>query len=50
MSSEQILRLALERLHSVCKAMDLEDQMTRPTEEEYQRAMAAAETALEGST
>jgi hypothetical protein len=46
MSTEQTLRLALERLHSVCKAMDLEVQAERPTEEEYQRAMAAAESAL----
>ena len=46
MSPEQILRMALQRLHSVCAAMDLEDQDARPTEEEYQRAMSSAESAL----
>jgi hypothetical protein len=33
---------ALRQLHSVCLGMDLENQMQRPTEDEYQEAMAAA--------
>ncbi len=33
---------ALRELHSVCLAMDAEDEMRRPTEAEYQAAMAAA--------
>jgi hypothetical protein len=32
----------LRELHSVCVLMDAEDQMQRPTEDEYQAAMAAA--------
>ncbi len=48
MSEAQALRLALERLHGVCKAMDADaaHQGDPPTEQEYQRAMAAAEAAL----
>lgn len=37
---------ALRELHSVCLAMDAEDEMKRPTEAEYQAAMAAAAAAL----
>lgn len=33
---------ALRELHSVCVLMDHPDQMQRPTEDEYQAAMAAA--------
>lgn len=33
---------ALRELHSVCLCMDAEDEMQRPTEAEYQAAMAAA--------
>jgi hypothetical protein len=33
---------ALEQLVDVCERMDLEDQSQRPTEEEYQHALAAA--------
>lgn len=32
----------LRELHSVCVLMDHPDQMQRPTEDEYQAAMAAA--------
>lgn len=42
----QQLRSALQTLHRVCKGMDLEDQMKRPTEGEYLAAMFAAEEAL----
>lgn len=51
MSEAQALRMALERLHSVCKAMDAEAATPgdTPTEQEYQRAMAAAEAALKES-
>jgi len=46
--TEQANRLAaaLRELHSVCLAMDAEDEMKRPTEHEYQAAMAAAAAAL----
>ena len=46
--TEQANRLAaaLRELHSVCLAMDAEDEMQRPTEHEYQAAMAAAAAAL----
>lgn len=37
---------ALQTLHAVCVGMDLEEQMTRPTEAEYQVAMAQAAAAL----
>lgn len=40
------LASALRELHSVCLAMDAEDEMRRPTEGEYQAAMAAAAAAL----
>ena len=40
------LASALRELHSVCIQMDAEDQMQRPTETEYQAAMAAAAAAL----
>jgi predicted transcriptional regulator len=40
------LRAALRRLHQVCLDMDLEDQMQRPSEEEYQAAMAGAAAVL----
>lgn len=40
------LASALRELHSVCLAMDAEDEMKRPTEGEYQAAMAAAAAAL----
>ena len=33
---------ALRELHSVCVLMDHPDQMKRPTEDEYQAAMAGA--------
>lgn len=39
-------RAALHELHRVCHGMDLEDQDARPTEDEYQAAMAAAAAAL----
>ena len=32
----------LRELHSTCLLMDAEDQMRRPTEDEYQAAMSAA--------
>ena len=41
---------ALQTLHAVCLAMDLEDQMTRPTDAEYQVAMAQAAAALAAAT
>ena len=37
---------ALRELHSVCLLMDAEDENRRPTEAEYQTAMAAAEREL----
>lgn len=37
---------ALDELHRVCQAMDLERQGDRPTEDEYQAAMAAAAKSL----
>jgi hypothetical protein len=37
---------ALKFLHQVCLAQDAENQMERPTEEEYQSAMAMASSAL----
>lgn len=40
------LAAALRELHSVCLAMDAEDEQQRPTEAEYQAAMQAAERAL----
>ncbi len=40
------LAAALRELHSICLAMDAEDEMKRPTEHEYQAAMAAAAAAL----
>jgi hypothetical protein len=40
------LRSALQVLHSVCVAMDLVNQMERPTEDQYQSAMAQASAAL----
>ena len=40
------LRQALRELHRVCLGMDLEDVMQRPTEDEYQTAMAKAKAAL----
>ena len=46
MTPDQILRLALERLHGVCQARACETDGDRPTDGEYQRAMAAAEAAL----
>lgn len=39
-------RAALARLLSVCERMDAENQMKRPTELAYQRALAAARKAL----
>ena len=36
------LAAALRELHSVCVLMDHPDQMKRPTEDEYQAAMAGA--------
>ena len=36
------LAAALRELHSVCLLMDHPDQMRRPTEDEYQAAMAGA--------
>lgn len=38
---------ALRELHRVCLAMDLERQDERPTEDEYQLAMACAAEALQ---
>lgn len=46
MSEAVKLLAALRRLVDVCDAMDAENQMQRPTEEEYQAAMAAAKLAL----
>jgi len=40
---------ALRDLHRVCLAMDIERQEDRPTETEYQIAMARAEYALNGA-
>jgi hypothetical protein len=40
------LRTALERLHTVCAAMDCEIEGDRPSEAEYQKAMAEAERLL----
>ena len=40
------LLAALRELHRVCLGMDLENQMERPTEAEYQAAMAGAAAAL----
>jgi hypothetical protein len=40
---------ALRELHRVCLGMDLERQGDRPTEAEYQVAMARAEYALQGA-
>lgn len=37
----------LRELHRVCLAMDLERQDERPTEDEYQLAMACAADALQ---
>ena len=37
---------ALRELHSVCLAMDAEDEAKRPTEAEYQAAMREAERQL----
>jgi hypothetical protein len=37
---------ALLNLHRICLAMDLADQMQRPTEGEYQRALAASGAAI----
>lgn len=39
-------RAALRELHRVCLLMDHPDQMQRPTEDEYQAAMAGAKRAL----
>lgn len=40
------LRTALERLHTVCATMDCEIEGDRPSEAEYQKAMADAERLL----
>jgi hypothetical protein len=40
---------ALEQLLDVCERMDLPDQRQRPTEEEYQQALAAARALKEPS-
>lgn len=37
---------ALRNLHRVCAAMDLENDCERPTEDEYQAAMADAEAVI----
>jgi hypothetical protein len=39
-------RQALKELHRICVGMDHPDQMQRPTEDEYQTAMANAAAAL----
>ena len=41
---------ALQRLHAVCVAMDLDNQQERPTEDEYQAAMALAAAAIAKAT
>lgn len=41
---------ALLKLHRVCVAMDLKNQMERPTEEEYQAAIAGAAAAITSAT
>lgn len=41
------LLAALRQLHDVCIGMDLENQTERPTEEQYQAAMAAAKKAID---
>ena len=41
--------IALQTLHTVCLAMDLENQMERPTEAEYQAAMAQAAAAIDAA-
>jgi hypothetical protein len=42
------LRSALAALHDVCTRMDLENQLARPSEAEYQRAMARAGAMVPG--
>ena len=44
------LLAALTALHRICLDCDLEDQNTRPTEEEYVAAMDAAEAAIARAT
>lgn len=50
MAAAPDLLQTLQTLHAVCLAMDLEDQMTRPTEAEYQAAMAQAAAAITSAT
>lgn len=40
---------ALALLHRVCERMDLANQMQRPTESTYQRAMAAARRVIDSA-
>lgn len=40
------MRTALQHLHRVCLQLDHQDQMQRPTEDEYQAALAQAAAAL----
>ena len=39
--------IALQNLHAVCLGMDLDNQQERPTEAQYQAAMATAAAALQ---
>lgn len=41
---------SLRELHAVCLGMDLENQMERPTEAEYQAAIAQAAAAIASAT
>lgn len=41
-------RTALVALHRICLNMDADHEATRPSEEQYQEAMASAEAALAG--
>jgi hypothetical protein len=47
-SSPQTLH-ALQLLYRICLDCDLEDQQRRPTEEDYQAAMDAAEQAIQAA-
>jgi len=49
MNASELLT-ALKALHRVCAGSDLEVEGERPTEDEYQAAMTAAETAIAKAT
>lgn len=47
MSAQQsVLLAALRLLHNVCTCMDLDHEASRPTDDEYQAAMATAEAVI----